>query len=206
VKRFSIVALTGRSGSGKSFAADYLKQLGVQVIDGDDVARQVVRKGSKCLKELVKAFSEDILNDNGTLNRKKLADICFADKAKKRKLDKITHPYIIERMVVLFDDLKSEGHRYCVVEAGAVVESGLYTVCDKMIMITADEDRQIERIVERDNITEQQARARLAAQLDADEVEGLCDVVIANDGTIEEFKVKIENLAKKLNEWFEKQG
>jgi len=202
LKKFFVAALTGRSGSGKSYASDYLRKRGIPALDGDFVARQVVEKGSRCLSELVRAFGADILDADGALNRRRLGDICFSDRAKKEKLDSITHPYIIEKLLAEFDALSEQGNRYCLVEAGAIVESGLYAICDKIIMITSDESLQIARIVERDGLTVQQARTRLQAQLSVDEVKNLCDVIISNDGTLQEFEEKLDILAKQLETWF----
>ena len=203
MKRFYVAALTGRSGSGKSYASEYLAEKGTLTIDSDVLAREVVEKGSKCLDELVEEFSSEILKADSTLDRKKLADICFANERKKSKLDRIIHPYIIERLLSCFDELKENGARYCVVEAGALVESGLYAVCDRIVMITADEDKQIERIMLRDGITLQQAQTRLEAQLHAAELKDLCDMIITNNGTLEEFDIKLDSLAGQLNLWFE---
>lgn len=195
--------MTGRSGTGKSYASDFLRNKGVAVIDGDTVAREVVEPGSRCLQELVKAFTPAILYKDGTLNRRKLADLAFSDPKKKERLDEITHPHIIEYMLEDFDELKAAGHRYCVVEAGALVESGLYAICDRTIMITADEETSIARIMARDGISRQQAETRLAAQMRVDEVQALCDVIITNDGTLAEFDDKLETLAKQLDCWFQ---
>jgi dephospho-CoA kinase len=202
VKKFYVAALTGRSGTGKSYASEYLAKKGVATIDGDKVSRMVVEPGSRCLEELVKAFSDSILLEDGSLNRRKLGDMVFSDKSKKKTLNRIIHPHIIERLLSMFDALKEQGEAYCVVEAGALVESGLYAVCDKIVMITADESRQIQRIMARDKITEQQAITRLHAQLSVDEVKDLCDVIIANNGTIAEFESKLDILAGQLNAWF----
>lgn len=203
MKRFYVAALTGRSGSGKSYASEFLAGLGVPVADGDLLARQVTQKGSRCLDELVGAFSPEILNQDGTLNRRRLADICFADPSKKQRLDAITHPRIMELLQQCFDDFQARGEKYCLVEAAALVESGLHKICDKIILITADEARQVERITHRDNLTEQQAKNRLAAQMSVDEIIKLCDVVITNNSTLEEFQAKLKQLERDLNRWFQ---
>ncbi len=202
MNRFYVAALTGRSGSGKSYASEYLRARGIPTVDGDLVAREVTRPGEKCLKLLVKAFGEEILQEDGTLNRRLLGDICFADPTKKEKLDEITHPCIIERMVEDFEQLHAAGHRYCLVEAAAVIESGLYAVCDKLIMITSGRETQIERIIRRDNLTREQAETRIDAQIKESELRELCDVVIENDGTLAEFDEKLADLARLLEEWF----
>ncbi|MEG0750610.1 MAG: dephospho-CoA kinase [Oscillospiraceae bacterium] len=202
MRKFYVAALTGRSGSGKSYASGYLRAKGIPVIDGDAVAREVVRTGSGTLKELVRAFGSGILKDNGSLNRRALADMCFADEKKKKKLNSITHPAIIEKLTEDFERLSSEGHRYCLVEAAALVESGLYAVCDRTIMITSNEKLEIARIVSRDGITAAQAKTRLDAQLRPDEVRALCDVELTNDGDLSQFDKKLDVLAEQLNEWF----
>lgn len=203
MKRFYVAALTGRSGSGKSYASVVLAGLGVPVVDGDVLSREVTGKGSRCLAKLVRAFSPEILNEDGTLNRRRLADICFADPAQKRRLENITHPYIIERLLHYYDAIKAKGERVCLVEAAALIESGLYANCDKIILITADEQLQIERIMRRDNLTEHQAKSRLEAQMPVDDVKDLCDVIITNNGTLAEFEIKLKELAKNLNDWFQ---
>lgn len=202
MSRFYVAALTGRSGSGKSYASDYLAARGVPMLDGDDVAREVVQKGERTLRELVKEFGEDILLPDGALNRRRLADICFADPKKQEVLNSITHPAIIRRLTARFDELKEAGKGYCVVEAPALIESGLYAVCDRIIMICAPFETEIERITERDGITREQAEARLNAQADPETVRPLCDVVIDNDGSLIDFDKKLAELKDKLDEWF----
>ena len=202
MNKFYVAALTGRSGSGKSYASEYLRAKGIPSIDGDDVAREVVRPGEKCLRDLVQEFGGEILLADGTLNRHLLGDLCFSDRRKKERLDAITHPYIIERTTDYFDKLKEAGHRYCLVEAAAVVESGLYIVCDKLIMITSERAAQIGRIVARDGLSAEQANIRLDAQVDEDELRALCDVVIDNSGSLEEFNRKLDALALQLEQWF----
>ena len=202
MSRFYVAALTGRSGSGKSYASEYLRAKGIPSVDGDVVAREVVRPGEKCLQELVREFGSQILQADGTLNRHLLGDICFSDRRKKEKLDAITHPHIIERTTEYFARLKEAGYRYCLVEAAAVVESGLYFVCDRLIMITSDRESQIARIIERDGLTEKQAKTRLDAQIREEELRNLCDLVIENNGTLEEFNRKLDALAIQLEQWF----
>ena len=205
MKLFYVAALTGRSGTGKSLASEYLAKKGVPVIDGDVVAREVVTFGSKCLKELTEEFSSDILNADGTLNRKALADIAFSDLAKKTKLDSIIHPYIIDDILNRFDALHKQGYKYCVVEAAALIESGLYANCDKIIMVKSSREKQIERIIQRDGLTKEQAVRRLDAQLSDELVKQLADWTIVNDGTEQEFYKKLDELIEMFKKWFEKE-
>lgn len=202
MSKFYVAALTGQSGTGKSFASDYLATKEIPVIDGDVVAREVVFPGSRCLRELVAEFGDGILREDGTLNRRKLADISFSDPKKKARLDAITHPHIIERMLNQFDQLHANGHKYCLVEAAALVESGLYANCDKIILVTADRERQIERIMLRDELTREEAETRIGAQVDDSLVRSLADYEIENNGTIEAFLEKLDKLKELLDDWF----
>ena len=202
MKFFYVAALTGRSGTGKSLASVYLSKKGIPVIDGDDVAREVVVPPSKCLNELVKEFSDEILSKDGTLDRKALADISFGDRRKKEMLDRITHPYIIESILEKFEMLHKEGYKYCVVEAAALIESGLYANCDKIVLITSSRDNQISRIIRRDGISAQQAEMRIDAQVSDETIMQLADYVIENSGTQEEFHNKLDELINKFEEWF----
>lgn len=202
MSRFYVAALTGQSGTGKSLASDYLAGKGVPVIDGDVLARRVVEPGHKCLDELTEAFGKAILNGDGSLDRQKLADLAFATPENKRRLDSITHPYIIEEALDEFDRLHAAGEKFCVVEAAALIESGLYANTNKIILIKADRDVQIDRIVARDDITREQATSRIAAQYEEDVVEKLAHYIIENNGTKEEFYQKLDALQAQLVEWF----
>ena len=202
MKLFYVAALTGRSGSGKSYASKLLTNMGVAVIDGDAVAREIVNPGSPTLERLIREFGQSILLENGTLNRRKLGDMCFADQRKKSRLDAITHPAIIECITQKFDELKCAGNPYCVVEAPALIESGLYSICDRCIMIEADEECEINRLIERDNLTREQAIRRLHAQTSPDDIRPLCDLVIENNGTVEEFERSVVALKLQLDIWF----
>lgn len=202
MKRFYVAALTGRSGTGKSYAANYLRKKGVAVIDGDVVAREVTQPGERGLRAYVKVFGRDILRDDGTLDRRKLGDIAFADPKKKKLLDEAIHPIIIDRLLDYFEEMKEDGVPFCVVEAGALIESGLYAACDKIILITANEETAIARITARDGITRAQAETRLSAQIREEEVRELSDVIITNDGTLKAFERKLDILADQLNRWF----
>ncbi len=200
---FYVAALTGQSGTGKSYASRYLAQNGIAIIDGDIVAREVVTPNSDCLLRLIEEFSVEILNPDGTLNRRHLAKICFSDPEKKILLDTITHPFIIKEIIKKFDVLQQEGHRFCVIEAAALIESGLYTSCDKIIMIKAEREQKISRIMERDSITREQAETRISAQLDEDLIEKLSHEVIENNGDRQQFNQQLDGLIVKLNKWFE---
>ncbi len=203
MKRIGVVALTGRSGSGKSFAANYLISKGIPVVDGDAVAREVVLPGTDCLKEISNAFGKDILNLDGTLKRRELADRCFSDPEKKKLLEEIIFPHILARMEDYFEEYLGKGYRYCIVEAPALIESGLDKRSDRIVLITASKECQIDRIVERDSLTREQAIARITAQKNENEIRRIADFEIVNNGTKEELIAKLDELITKLELWFQ---
>lgn len=174
---------------------------GIPAVDGDRISREVVTPGSDCLRELADEFGGGILNNDGTLNRRLLADICFSDADKKRKLDRITHPYIIRVMLAEFERLKDEGHGVCVVEAPALIESGLLCYCDKVVLVSADAEKQEERIISRDGLTEKQAKSRLNAQLTKHDLGGIADYEITNNGSMREFEKQLDKLVELIEQW-----
>jgi len=203
VKIKGLVALTGASGSGKSAASAYLKTLGIDIIDGDVVARRVQQKGSPCLAALVDAFSEEILDDNGELNRKKLGSIVFADKEKLRLLNGIVHPFVVDAIVSEAKALLSDGKKYCIVEAPTLIESGLINYCDKVICVEAKRETSLERIRVRDGLSLEDASNRLSSQLPLETYRAVSDLVILNDGSLEDLYQKIDETVQTVNAWYQ---
>ncbi len=202
MRRFYVVALAGGSGSGKSYIGKRLAEQGISVIDSDKTARDAVKKGSRCLKALVREFSDIILLEDGSLNRKKLGEICFADEKLKNRLNEITHPYIIDLLTTEFENLHRLGEHFCVVEIPALIESGLYAVCDKIVLVTAPFETKVERITVRDGLSREQAVQRLISQVPDREIAPLCDLVIENDGTLCSLDKKIDALSDTIKVWF----
>lgn len=198
-----LVALTGASGSGKSAASGYLRELGINVIDGDIVARRVQRKGSPCLAALVDVFSENILTEDGELNRKKLGSIVFSDRNKLELLNKIVHPFVVEAIVSDAKECLSGGDRFCIVEAPTLIESGLIDYCDKVICIEAGREKSIERIKARDGLSAQDASNRLSSQLPSEAYRAVSDIVISNDGTLADLFTKIDETVRAINAWYQ---
>jgi len=202
VREFHVVALAGKSGSGKSLAADYLASKGVPVIDGDMVARDVVAPGSDCLRLLAEEFGTEILLEDGSLDRRKLGELCFSNSSRKERLDAIIHPFILSDMKRSFEELGNKGFKYCVVQAPALIESGFQSLSDRIVLITAEREKQIERITARDGIEEKAAGMRLDAQICEQRLRELADVEIENNGTKEEFLSRLNSLRSLFSEWF----
>ncbi len=161
-----LVGLTGKTGAGKSTISKYLSEKGAYIIDGDIVARQVLVDDARLLPRLSQAFG-NILNPDGTLNRKSLAKAAFSTPEKTRLLNSLMHPAINEAI----NRRAEEGfvnHQVVVVDAAAIIESGFAEQCDIMVVAHAPEDIRLERIMRRDNISREDAVVRINGQKDDD--------------------------------------
>ena len=195
-----ILGLTGGTGSGKSTVSKILKDLGAKIIDADPIARNVVKKGEKALEEIVEYFGSDILLETGELNRAKLGKIVFADREKLKVLNAITHKYIIEEINKIIDlEKQNKQYKVVVIDAALLVESKLYKQCDKIWVVVADEEKRLERIMERDNISLENARNRISSQMSQQQLIQYATEVIYNNESLESLEEQVLNLWKSIN-------
>lgn len=190
-----IIGLTGNIGSGKSSVAAYLSELGAQVVDTDQVARQIVEPGSPALAELTSAFGPGILNPDGTLNRAQTAAIVFKSPEARQTLNEITHPRIraeVDRHIDLHR--RQPGAPALVIEAPLLVEAGFHHLVDEIWLVVADEETMLQRVARRDNTSEEQAAGRLASQMPQSQKLPLAHRVIDNNGPPEEYKQQVDRL------------
>lgn len=181
-----VIGLTGSIGSGKSTVSHKLKELGAVVIDADLVARAVVEPGAPALYEIVQSFGKGILREDGTLDRRKLGAVVFADPAARARLNGITHPRIkeaIDREVEKYRSMPGAEGAVLVIEAPLLLETGLNRNLDEIWVVRVDEDVEVKRLVERDKISPAEARQRLAAQLPQAEKLKAATRVIDNSGS-----------------------
>ena len=176
------IGLIGGSGCGKTSVADYLKSLGLVHIDCDMVAREVVEPGTPCLKELVEHFGDSILLENGTLNRKALAQLAFSSSVQTKKLNEITHKYILARTDQYVQESKSA--KGVVVDAAALAESGYLDTCDCVIAVICPKWKRILRITERDHISFRQAKQRISAQKEDEYYCSFADYIVKNNSSL----------------------
>lgn len=174
------IGLTGKTGAGKSTIALYLKEKGCYIIDGDVIARNITQKGSEVLTELQSAFGYDILDSEGSLIRKLLAERAFSSKENTALLNSITHPHIKRKCEEEIEKAKSEGYTVSVIDAAALLDSSCKDLCNKIVVVTAPEDIRLERILRRDGITNEQAMTRIKAQKDDDYYFRHADIIIRN--------------------------
>lgn len=188
------VGITGGSGAGKTTVSDIFREHGIEVIDADRTAREIVKKGAPALAEIALEFDGVILPD-GTLDRKKLGAIVFSDKGKLETLNRITHKYITERIYSIIASCRGG---ICAVDGAVLFESGISEDCDVMCAVTANEDVRISRIMSRDGIDRGQAAARIRSQMTDAEYARRCDFVIDNSAGAEEVRKNAEAVIKKI--------
>jgi dephospho-CoA kinase len=190
-----IFGLTGNIGSGKSAVAAMLREAGIPVLDADRISREVTAPGGRAYDYVVQAFGGEIVREDGTIDRKRLGEIVFADPASRERLERITHPAILEAMKEAIAGIGREGHRAVVVEATLIHESGRKGLFDAVISVTCDRETAISRLAARDGMSRVQAEARLRAQMDADRKAGASEYVIDNSGGIESTRRQVVALA-----------
>ncbi len=193
-----ILGLTGRSGSGKGYLSDVFARYGICSIDCDRVSRDVCFPNSPCVQALANAFGKDILAPGGVLQRKKLAQKAFIDEKSTKKLNAITHPYILQTLETEIETCRLHGAKAVLLDAPTLFESGLDKQCDAIICVTSTDVARVERIVRRDAMTKEDALARLARQKSDDEFRKLCDYEIINDG-IQDCEAQVKNILQQLN-------
>jgi dephospho-CoA kinase len=176
------VALTGGIATGKSFCLARFAALGAAVIDADVVARQVVEPGTAGLARIVDRFGSGVLLPDGSLDRPALGALIFADRAARTALEAIVHPEVYRRITEWFANLPP-GTRVAIADIPLLFETGHEHEFDRVIVCTCDPDQQIARLMARNNLTREEARARLATQWPTDEKVARADFVITTDGT-----------------------
>jgi len=179
-----LFGLTGGIASGKSAVAARLRARGVPVIDADALAREVVAKGSEGLADIVRAFGEDVLAPDGSLDRKRVADRVFSDANARRTLNAITHPLIGALTSRRAAELAARGEPLACYEAALIVENHMADAFRPLVVVSAPEALQVERAVVRDGAKEDDVRARMSSQTPLAAKIAVADFVIENDGTL----------------------
>jgi dephospho-CoA kinase len=192
-----VFGLTGNIGTGKSTVARLFAERGVPVIDADQVAREVVAPGTPGLADVAARFP-GVLSASGELDRKALADRVFADAQERAALNAILHPRIGAEVRARLDRLAARGAPVAIYEAALIVENGLHHGLDGLIVVNAPVAEQIRRLRARDEMTEEEARARIRAQLPAQEKVKAADFVIENTGAPELLRAQVARVVDTL--------
>ena len=197
------IGMTGGIGSGKNQVADIFNQLGFYTIDSDISSRKVMEKGHPAYEKIVSFFGSDILDENGSILRKKLGDIVFSDKAKLKTLENIVHPAIYEYEKKERSKIYGRDDKAVVItHAALIIESGSIDKYDALIVISCPDELQVERVMQRDNFSEEKARNIVAHQMPNEERLKYADFIIDNSSTLDDLynEVKrVHNLITQIN-------
>lgn len=193
-----LIGLTGGIGSGKSTVARLLLRHGWELVDADQIARDIVEPGQPALTELAQAFGEDILQEDGSLDRGLLASRAFSSREKTTVLNSITHPRINEETQARFDAARQAGADFVVYDMPLLVDKGLHKDMDATIVVDVDAEERVRRLVAYRGLDEEDARRRIAAQIPDDVRRVVADFIIDNNGPREALDEQVEGVVEKL--------
>jgi dephospho-CoA kinase len=189
-----VVGLTGGIASGKSSVAKTFAELGAQIVDADQVAREVVEPGQPAYDDIVAAFGREILLPEGGIDRKKLGGIIFGDPEKRKILNQITHPRIAARTQEKLMALGAAGAKVALYEAALLVENGVHRGLGGLIVVYCNEEEQIARMMRRDGFSREEAVNRVRAQAPLSDKLAVATWVIDTNGPIEETRKHVERV------------
>ena len=195
MRRFLLVGLTGSIATGKSTVSRMFAHLGARVIDADLLAREVVMPGQAAYARIVEEFGPQVVQEDGSLDRKALGALVFGDPAKRKRLEEITHPAIglrQQRILSVFDEEALEG--VVLWDVALLYEGGGAAKMDRVVVVYADPETERRRLMERDGLSDADARARIASQMPIAEKAKLADYVIDNSGTREETERQVRTV------------
>lgn len=190
-----IIGITGGTGAGKSVLSKELERRGCKVVDADKVSRKITASDGAAFDEIIENFGKEILDDNGEINRKALGKIVFENPKKLELLNKITHKHIFDEMQ---RELEVCDSSIAVLDVPLLFQCDFPIKCDLTVAVTAPDELRIKRIMERDGITEDTARARMKAQLSNEEYKKLADICFENSGGLQEVRRFAEELCREI--------
>jgi dephospho-CoA kinase len=196
-----IIGLTGGIGSGKTTVSNLFKNLGVPIIDTDVIARELVDNDHSVLEEITDAFGKSILDDDGLLDRNILAKIIFSQEHKKQQLEKILHPKIrtkVEKAIKIYR-AKPNQPQYIIVVIPLLFETNFHQLIDKILVVIANEENKIKRIIQRDGRTPEDILSIIKSQVSDSKRISEADDIIENNSDIKELETKIQGLHDKFS-------
>lgn len=192
-----IIGITGSSGSGKSTICKILeKEYKVKIINADKIAKKLSKKGTSYIQDIIDAFGKDIVDEEGELKRKKLAEIIYSDADKRKKLNNCTFKYIVEEIKKQISKVQKDAT--VIIDAPLLFEAGLDKICDTVIGVISKRELQLDRMVARDNIDYEQAEKRLASQKNNAFYQEKCDIIIKNGTNMKILEDRIKEISEKL--------
>jgi len=191
-----IIGLTGGIGSGKTEVANRFAKLGIEIIDTDIIAHEIVKPGQETYQKILDHFGTKITNEDKTINRSKLREVVFKDEKERVLLEEITHPIIRKNVQEQIKQVKSP---YCIVVIPLLVETGKKDYIDRVLVIDSPEELQIERGLQRDKTSEADIKAIMVSQVDRETRLAAADDIIVNEGSLENLDKQIAELDSKYN-------
>ena len=188
------IGLTGGIGTGKSLVSNLLNDLGATVVNADLLGHEAYLPGTVGFDMVVDAFGDQIVGEDGTVDRKKLGPIVFSSPQNMSKLNAIMHPLIRDMIQGQLEEYSSNGTDVVVVEAAVLIEAGWQDLFDEVWVVTSDKETVIERLKDRNSLSREDAIARIESQMSNDERVGHSNVVISNDGTTDELADDVEQI------------
>ncbi|WP_105979828.1 dephospho-CoA kinase [Staphylococcus simulans] len=188
-----VIGLTGGIGTGKSTVSELLAVHGFKIVDADIAAREAVEKGSEGLEQVRQVFGDEAIDENGKMNRKYVGEIVFNDDKMREKLNQIIHPIVRDLMERQKEAYLKDGFNV-IMDIPLLFENNLQDTVDETWLVYASESIQVERLMERNDLTQEEAKARVYSQISIDKKRRMADRVIDNRGTLLELKQNLEAL------------
>ena len=187
------IGLTGGIASGKTTVCDLFKELSVEIIDADVISHELSKKGGAAFEEIIEAFEDEIIGDDGELDRKKLRSIVFNDNTKKKMLERIIHPKVL---LSINEKIKASQSDYLIISVPLMIETGMNAMMDRVLLIDCNVETQIERIIQRDQTSREEAIKIIESQASIESKRELSDdrIINNNETSIEELKLKVKEL------------
>ena len=192
------VGLTGGVASGKSTVSRMLAELGAVVIDADQLAREVVERGTPGLAQVVAEFGEELLTPDGDLDRPAMGRLVFADEERRRRLESIVHPLVFERYAEIEGSAPADA--VVVHDIPLLAESGRADTFDEVVVVDAPPEMQVARMVRDRGWTEEEARSRIAAQATREQRLAIATIVVDNSGTLDDLRARVAEVWERLNQ------
>ena len=193
------IGLTGGIASGKTTVCDLFKELSVEIIDADVISHELSKKGGAAFQEIIEAFEDEIIGDDGELDRKKLRSIVFNDNTKKKMLERIIHPKVL---LSINEKIKASQSDYLIISVPLMIETGMNAMMDRVLLIDCNVETQIERIIQRDQTSREEAIKIIESQASIESKRELSDdrIINNNETSIEELRLKV----KEMNDLYKK--
>lgn len=200
-----LIGVTGPIASGKSTVASLLEEKGAILINADQIAREVVEPGKPAWREVVNQFGRDILDEGYNINRRKLGKIVFNNPEKLAILNKIIHPPVILEIDRRIEEIKKKymDGKIVIADVPLLIEVGMHKKCDLTVVVTADRQVRVDRLI-RQGLTKDEAESRVNSQKGKEALEKEADVVIQNNGSLEELRTKVNELWQKIKRFTER--